>query len=743
MDGNGLFTRISDMCREVLGYSPAEVEGRMHFYDLHPEDGRDDFRRKGLAVIAGREAFRNIGNPVVTRDGRLLWVVTNAVPILNPDGTLACYRGIDVDITERKLSEDALRVKNYVFDSSIAANSIADTDGTITEVNQAFLQMWGYPHRSTVAGRPVSQFIADPEKGAAIMETLNEQGRWQGDYTARRMDGSVFTAHGLASILYDRNGRHIGYQSSVIDVSESKMVEERLRDSEARHLALLNAMPDMMFLLDQNGVFVDHHSSGDSRLLLSPEAFMGRRITDVLPPEISGPTMASIEDIRRGMEARPFRYKAEQDGRTGYFESRIVACSGNLFMSIVRDITDLTLSEIEQQNLSAQLRQAHKMESVGRLAGGVAHDFNNMISVILGHAEMALGKIRPTDPVVADLKEIYQSAERSADLTRQLLAFARRQTVSPRVLDLNATLDGMRNMLGRLIGEDIDLQWSPGENLWPVRVDPSQMDHMLANLCINARQAMAGAGTIRIATYNKLIDQVFSATHPGAGAGDHVVLEIADNGQGMDRETLDHIFEPFFTTREPGQGTGLGLSTVYGIVKQSSGFIEVESEKGVGTTFRVYLPRSATPVESIPEVSEPRSFSGGGETILLVEDEKAILEMVTTMLEKLGYRVMATHSPEEALAMAKKHRDDISLLVTDVIMPGQNGRDLAWTLRAVLPGLKCLFMSGYTSDVIAHHGVLEKGVFFIAKPFTSRQLAASDIRALNENAAPAAETGKE
>ncbi len=729
-DAEGLFTRINDLSELVIGYKPDEIIGKMHFFDLFPEEGREEFRRTSMEAFARKDSFRNVGNPVVTRDGRIRWLVTNGVPLLNPDGSLRGYRGLDVDITERKASEEALLVKNYVFDVSIAANSISDTNGLVTEVNDAFLRTWGYPDRSAVIGKAFTDFLAHPDVADGFRERLLREEQWEGDYEARRMDGSTFIAHGLATTLRDKSGMHIGYQSSVIDISETKQVEGQLRESEARNTAILNALPDLMFLLDSEGFFVDFHTASDAQLLMPPEFFLGKRIQDVLPDEIWRPTVARIQSLRNGQETTPFKYEAKMGDDTRYFESRLVSCGDDRFMSIVRDITDLRLGELEQEKLHAQLRQAHKMESVGRLAGGVAHDFNNMLSVILGHVEMAMEKTPPSHPVMADLLEILQSTERSAELTRQLLAFARRQSVSPRVLDLNSTLNGMLNMLRRLIGEDIELRWFPGGDLWPVLVDPPQMSQMLANLCINARQALSGTGRITIKTGNVTLEDDFCREHPGSRKGDHVLLVINDNGCGMDREIIDHIFEPFFTTRQPGQGTGLGLSMVYGIVKQSNGYIDVESEPGKGTEFRVYLPRSRTPVQPLLESVDTSVRQRGNETILLVEDEKSILEMAGIMLENLGYTVLYASTPSMALELARENQGSIRLLITDVIMPELNGRDLAWNLRRIIPGLKCLFMSGYTSNVIAHHGVLDEGVHFIPKPFTSKKLAASVRNAL-------------
>ncbi len=392
------------------------------------------------------------------------------------------------------------------------------------------------------------------------------------------------------------------------------------------------------------------------------------------------------------------------------------------WISVVRDITERKRAEMEHEKLQVQLGQAQKMESVGRLAGGVAHDFNNMLGVIFGHTEMAIEDVDPATPLHASLQAIQHAAERSAALTRQLLAFARKQAVAPKVINLSETVAGMLNMLRRLIGEDIDLLWCPGEDLPQVKVDPAQIDQLLANLCVNARDAIEGVGKITIETASAAFDEAYCAAHHGFVPGEYALLAVSDDGCGMDKKTLNQIFEPFFTTKEQGKGTGLGLASIYGMVKQNNGFINVYSEPGQGTTFKIYLPaytvKSAGVVENAPALPAKR----GNETILLVEDEPAILQMTTMMLTRLGYTVVAAATPGEAIRLALEYRGRIDLLMTDVVMPEMNGRELAGNLLSHYPDLKRLFMSGYTADIIAHHGVLDECVHFIQKPFSMKEL---------------------
>ncbi len=386
------------------------------------------------------------------------------------------------------------------------------------------------------------------------------------------------------------------------------------------------------------------------------------------------------------------------------------------------ELAERKQAEAERERLRDQLNQAQKMEYIGRLAGGVAHDFNNMLGVILGHAELALDQVNPMSTVHSDLAAIRKAAERSADLTRQLLAFARKQTVSPRILNLNDTVDGMLNMMCRLIGEDIRLIWNPCASHLNVRMDPGQIDQILANLCLNARDALGREGSITIETRTEHFSDKACEGINGMTPGEYAVLTVRDTGKGMSKEVMEHLFEPYFTTKDVGKGTGLGLATVYGMVRQNNGFIDVKSEPGQGTTFRIFLP-------SLGADAHPQMFYDelqeipGHETILLVEDEPAILDMTVTMLHHLGYDVLASLEPAEALRMAENHSGLIDLLITDVIMPGMNGHELATSLQSRFPSLKRLFMSGYTADIIARHGVLETGVHFIQKPFSKTDLA--------------------
>lgn len=400
-----------------------------------------------------------------------------------------------------------------------------------------------------------------------------------------------------------------------------------------------------------------------------------------------------------------------------------------------QDITERKAAEAERLKLEAQLARAQRLESVGRLAGSVAHDFNNMLTVILGHVDQALSNAGPEDRARFDLKEIRLAADRSAELTRQLLAFARNQPASPSVIDLNQAVSGIATMLTRLIGENITLTWRHDEDLGAVKLDPSHVGQILTNLCVNARDAMPDGGTIVIETANVSLDEEYCSQNSECVPGDYVQLAVTDSGSGMDAPTLAQVFEPFFTTKELGQGTGLGLATVYGIARQNHGFTTAYSEPGVGTTIRVYLPRhDSTPGAARPNRAPAVSSHDDPDhqaTILLVEDEPAILTLATHFLEGKGHTVLATDSPNEAIRLAEDHAEPISLLLTDVIMPEMNGQVLADRLKESLPDLKVLFMSGYTSNVVKDLDTEDSDVHFIEKPFHLRELSRKVHEALD------------
>jgi PAS domain S-box-containing protein len=506
---------------------------------------------------------------------------------------------------------------------------------------------------------------------------------------------------------------------------EREQVQRALQESEEFLNNIVENIPNMIFVKDAEKLrFVRFNKAGEQLLGYSQEEMLGKTDYDFFPKEEADFFTAKDREVlsTKKLVDIPEELIKNRDNDERILHTKKIPImhktgTPQYLLGISEDIT-------VNKKLEKQLRQAQKMEAVGQLAGGVAHDFNNMLGVIIGHTELAMDRLDPSHELFGDLQEILKAAKYSSDLTRQLLAFARKQTISPRVLDLNETIEGILKILRRLIGEDIDLSWLPGARVWPVKMDPSQIDQILANLCVNARDAIAGVGKVSIETHTITFDEVYCADHPGFIPGEYVLLAVSDNGCGIDKETLDKLFEPFFTTKGMGKGTGLGLSTVYGIVKQNNGFINVYSEPRLGTTFKIYLPRHAAKADQMPKERPSAPAARGHETILLAEDDPALLKLTRTILERLGYQVLAASNPGEAVRVAKEYTGEIHLLITDVVMPEMNGRDLTKNLIALYPGLKHLFMSGYTGSVIAHHGVLDEGENFIQKPFSMQALAA-------------------
>jgi PAS domain S-box-containing protein len=515
------------------------------------------------------------------------------------------------------------------------------------------------------------------------------------------------------------------------EIKQRKLAEENLAGANRLLQTIVNTAPMRIFWKDRESRYLGCNLAFTRDAGLSnPEELIGKDDYQLPWKEQAGKFRADDgQVIDTGLAKLAYEEQlASSDGELLWIRTSKVPLRNEQqeiigMLGIYEDIT-------ERKQLKGQLIQAQKMEAIGQLAGGVAHDFNNKLAVILGYADLALMQTSEDQPLFHPLQQIHKAAESSAGLTRQLLAFARRQPVVPKVLDLNINIHGLLQMLHRLIGVNIELVWRPGADLWPVRMDPTQMDQVLANLSVNARDAMGGGGRLTIETANITIAGADCAAHPGCTPGDYVSLTVSDNGCGMDEALQAKIFEPFFTTKEVGKGTGLGLSTVFGIVKQNEGLIKVYSQPGQGTSFKIYLPRHAgteAPLQSQPSAAYPQK---GNECILLVDDDPSIRGTVAMMLETLGYRVVEARSPAEAIDLAEQHANEIRLLITDVIMPEINGRDLAMRLAPDHPNLKCLFMSGYTATVIAPHGVLEKGRQFIQKPFTLDELSSKVREAL-------------
>ena len=506
------------------------------------------------------------------------------------------------------------------------------------------------------------------------------------------------------------------------EVKQHKNARAKLEESEERFRTLHNASFGGIAIHDR-GMILDCNQGLSELTGYTRDELIGMNGLNLIDPQWR-------DTVREHLKSEStLAYEVEAVCKDGTIipisihEARIPHKGRTVWVTEFRDITEQKKSAEEKLKLEEQLFQAQKMETIGQLAGGIAHDFNNMLGVIIGHSEMAMMKSDATSPLFNDLVKIRKAADRSAEITRQLLAFARKQTVEPKILDLNETVEGMLQMIRRLIGEDIKLTWLPGDGLWKVKMDASQIDQILVNLCVNARDAIAGVGELIVKLEN-YTEGESSTTHSGSSQlSEYVRLSVSDTGCGMDEKVLNHAFEPFFTTKGVGVGTGLGLATVYGAVKQNNGIINVSSTPGQGTTIEICIPRHQGLEQKRAEETLIKANVNGSETILVVEDEQTILDLVREMLEHLGYNVLSTASPVEAVQMTETFSKSIHLFLLDVVMPEINGRDLAERLLTLKPKARCLYMSGYTSDIIASQGLLNEGIDLIQKPFSQQELA--------------------
>lgn len=617
------------------------------------------------------------------------------------------------------LQENEKQISSIFRSAPIGIGSVVNR--ILSKVNDRLCEMTGYDESEMIGQSARMLYPSDKEfelvgreKYAQMADhpTGTVETRWQ------KKDGTIMDVL-LSSTPVDLQDQSKGVTFTALDITGRKQAENELNHAHEKLLTILDSIDSTVYVADMDTceiLFMNKRMindfGGDKTGDICYSAFRNNSepceccTNDQLIDKDGNPAGVHIWEGKNPVTGK---YYINYDRAIEWTDARLVR------MQIAADITDL-------KKMESQLIQAQKMEAVGRLAGGVAHDFNNMLSVILGKTEMALEDIDPNQTLYADLEEIRTAAQRSADVTRQLLAFARKQAIAPKVVNLNSTIESILKMLRRLIGENIDLIWLPNEEIWPVRIDPSQLAQILANLSVNARDAIADVGKLIIETGKTTFDEAYCADHSGFVPGDFVQLTVSDNGCGISQETLQNVFEPFYTTKDVGTGTGLGLATVYGIVKQNDGFINAYSEPDQGTIFRIYLPRYLAETEILEKKTSDTINPDGAETILLVEDEPSILRMTRIMLERMGYKVLAADTPGGAIALAREYAGQIHLLMTDVVMPEMNGRDLAGNLLALYPDLKRLFMSGYTANLIAHHGLLAEGVNFIQKPFSREQL---------------------
>jgi PAS domain S-box-containing protein len=624
---------------------------------------------------------------------------------------------------ERALEALSASERRYreLFERSLAGMFRSTLSGTMVDCNQAFVRILGFGSREEVLATPASELYWEDGGREVVLARLQERGVFHGlELRLRRADGEPVWVLAAGGYVRNEHGAPQGIEGTVLDITPRRAAEEALRRSEEGYRLLFESNPQPMWVYEEGTLRILAVNASAVRQYGYPrDEFLSMTLRDIRPEAdvpaledalarrdpVLGPPVVVRHRRKDGvvLDVEVFSHAITLDGRAG----RLVVA------------TNVT----ERRRLEDQLRQAQKMEALGRLAGGVSHDFNNLLGVISGYSELALRSVDPGSAIARRLEEIRRAAGRAAELTTQLLAFSRRQVLEPQVVHLNAVVSEAEKMLRRLIGEHIQLVTLLSDDLGHVKADPGQVTQIILNLAVNARDAMPGGGRLMVETANVDLDERYAAAHPDATAGRHVLLSVTDTGSGMDAETRSRAFEPFFTTKPVGEGTGLGLATVYGIVRQSGGHLTLYSEPGRGSTFRVYLPRvdeSPAPAAAPPTAAVP----GGGETVLLVEDDAALREMTREVLADAGYRVILASAGDEAFEQAAREPGPIHLVLTDVVMPRMTGPELGRRLAGPRPGIRMLYMSGYTEGAIMDLGALEPDAAFVSKPFTPDRLLA-------------------
>ena len=715
-DAAGVYKGCNQAMEEFLGLSKEEIIGKTVF-DLYPKD---------LAIkyeAMDQELFHHPGIQVYEfdmerSDGARRRFISNEATFLDREGGLGGLIGVMTDITERKEAEEALRtseeryrtVADYTYDMEYWVSP----DRNILYMSPACERLTGYPAQAFVDDPTLLDRIVHPEDRALVInhrqEALSPDGMHTLDFRLIHRTGDEFWVNHICQNVYGANGLLLGRRVSNRDITARK-------EAEAAFQAVMSHAPMGIYIV-QKGKFVMVNPGFATLSGYRPEEVLGQDCLTLVTPEYREIVREQAIKRLKGTDLSPYEFQfISKSGEARWVMETVAPTQYKGNRGVLGYFMDIT----PRKKLEAQFLQAQKMEAVGTLAGGVAHDFNNMLGIIMGHAEIVLMGLKPLDPLYSHLEGIKKASERSATLTRQLLAFSRKQILQPQVINLSDLILDLESMIFRLIREDVELLTVFDQAPTTVKADPAQVEQVILNLTVNALDAMPQGGKLTMETKNVILDEPYCQAHPYVTPGPHVMLAMSDDGLGMDANTQAHIFEPFYTTKEALKGTGLGLSTVYGIVKQSGGSIEVNSELGYGTTIRIYLPKVEEP-EAITQTATPTAAMHGNETIVVVEDEDMLRPLIIDVLKGFGYKTLEARHGKEALLVCEQHQGHIHLVLTDVIMPQMSGRVLADKLESLYPGIKVLFMSGHNENAIVHQGVLHEDTSFIQKPFSPYDL---------------------
>lgn len=728
----------------LLGMVASEATGRLLFEVVRPE--QSDIEQEIHKRFETEDSYNEEIVCAVSSESRI-WIDLHVKKLKIPQEESGGFLTVLKNVTPHKTYEQALkdsesryRALFQAMSSGVAIYQPIDQgrDFLISEFNNAAERLT-QTKRQDVLGELVSH-VFPGVKAFGLFEVFQRVWR-TGE--AEHFPTKLYQDDRLSS-WYDNYVYKIDSGEIVAifdDHTERKRSEFALQEIQRKHKIISESARDAIVIMDGAGQIAYWSKAGERILGYSEQEILGTPSIEILTP---GRLLESYQE-----EFLSFRSTGQsaligktielnlkhKDGSEVPVELSLSAAEIDQqwhAICVMRDIRDRKQAEREKSKLEEQLRQAQKMDAVGRLAGGVAHDFNNVLTGIIGYSEVIQRSLSTVDPLSQHVAEIRKAAEKAAELTHQLLAFSRKQIIEPRVIQPNEILSNSKKMLARIIGEDISLDFLPSDDLWRIRADPTQIDQIMVNLIVNARDAMPNGGTVNIETSNTTLDATSTEFDlVNREPRDYVMISVTDTGCGMDKDILQYIFEPFFTTKEDSRGTGLGLAIVYGIVQQNEGLVSVYSEKGLGTTFRIYLPAVKEEVETDVEVA-PSELPIGHETVMLVEDEEMVRRLSASMLEEQGYQVIVAENGAEAIVLAEKYMGDIHLLLTDVVMPIVNGSELFERIKETRPGIKALFMSGYTQEVVARRGVLERGIRFIQKPFTLEALAKKVRKALDD-----------